>query len=95
MAERGLSVDHTTIWFWTQAYASEVQRRRRDQLKPQGTTWNIDEMIVKIADRWSHLFRAVTALVRQLVWSPFLRQTVILSEKYSCGLRRKRAIFAF
>src|SRR5437667_10480077 len=32
MAERGLSVDHTTIWRWTQTYAPEVQRRLRGQL---------------------------------------------------------------
>jgi transposase, IS6 family len=29
MAERGLSVDHTTVWRWTQTYAPEVQHRLR------------------------------------------------------------------
>jgi hypothetical protein len=29
MAERGLFVDHTTIWRWTQAYSLEVHRRLR------------------------------------------------------------------
>jgi transposase-like protein len=33
MAERGLSVDHTTIWRWTQTYAPEVLRRLRGQVK--------------------------------------------------------------
>jgi len=33
MAERGLSVDHTTVWRWTQTYAPEVQRRLRGQVK--------------------------------------------------------------
>ncbi len=59
MAERGLSVDHTTIWRWTQTYASEVQLRLRGQLKPKGSTWHIDETFVKIAGRWTYLFRAV------------------------------------
>ena len=27
MAERGLAVDHTTIWRWTQNYGPEVYRR--------------------------------------------------------------------
>ena len=27
MAERGLKVDHTTIWRWTQTYGPEVYRR--------------------------------------------------------------------
>ena len=62
MAERGFSVDHTTIWRWTQAYAPEVQRRLRGQLKPKGSTWHIDETFVKIAGRWMYLFRAVDAI---------------------------------
>jgi hypothetical protein len=52
-------VDHTTIWRWTQAYAPEVQRRLRGQLKPKGCIWHIDETFVKIAGRWMYLFRAV------------------------------------
>jgi IS6 family transposase len=59
MAERGLCVDQTTIWSWTQAYAPEVQRRLRGQLKPKGCTWHVDETFIKIAGRWMYLFRAV------------------------------------
>ena len=59
MAERGLCVDHTTIWRWTQTYAPEVQRRLHGQLKPKGSTWHIDETFVKIAGQWMYLFRAV------------------------------------
>src|SRR5713226_2194772 len=59
MAERGLAVDHTTIWRWTQTYAPEVQRRLRGQLKPKGSTWHMDETFVRIAGRWRYLFRAV------------------------------------
>jgi transposase, IS6 family len=59
MAERGLSVDHTTVWRWTQRYASEVECRLRGQLKPKGSTWHIDETFVRISGRWMYLFRAV------------------------------------
>jgi transposase, IS6 family len=59
MAERGLSVDHTTVWRWTQIYAPEVQRRLRGQLTPKGSTWHMDETFVRIAGRWTYLFRAV------------------------------------
>jgi transposase-like protein len=59
MAERGLSVDHTTVWRWTQIYAPEVQRRLRVQLKAKGSTWHMDETFVRIASRWTYLFRAV------------------------------------
>src|SRR5690349_12997895 len=45
MAERGLSIDHTTVWRWTQTYAPEVQRRLRGQVKPKGSTWHMDEIL--------------------------------------------------
>ena len=59
MAERGFSVDHTTIWRWIQTYGPEVQRRLRGQIKPKGSTWHIDETFVRIAGQWRYLFRAV------------------------------------
>ena len=40
MAERGLAVDHTTIWRWVQRYGPEIHRRLRGKLKnlPPGTS---------------------------------------------------------
>jgi IS6 family transposase len=33
MAERGLSIDHTTIYRWVQRYAPELEKRSRPHLK--------------------------------------------------------------
>jgi transposase-like protein len=46
MAERGLTVDHTTIWRWIQSYAPEIQRRLHGQLKPKGSTWHMDALVL-------------------------------------------------
>jgi hypothetical protein len=59
MSERGVAVDHTTIWRWVQRYGPEVQRRRRGQLKLKSSTWHMDETLVRVAGRWLYLFRAV------------------------------------
>ena len=59
MAERGLTVDHTTIWRWVQRYGPEVHRRLRGQVKLKSSTWHVDETYVRIAGRWRYLFRAV------------------------------------
>src|ERR1700693_3795891 len=43
LGERGLSVDHVTVWRWVQRYAPEIERRRRPHLvdpmnsSPSGT----------------------------------------------------------
>jgi transposase, IS6 family len=59
MAERGLAVDHTTIWRWAQSYGPEVYRRLRGEVKLKSSTWHMDETFVRIAGKWMYLFRAV------------------------------------
>jgi transposase-like protein len=39
MAERGLLVDHTSIWRWTQTYGPEVYRRLRGAVSRKSSTW--------------------------------------------------------
>ena len=34
LAERGLLVDHVTVWRWVQRYGPEIQRRLRPRLRP-------------------------------------------------------------
>ena len=59
LAERGLSVDHTTVWRWVQAYAPEIRKRLQGQVKYKLATWFIDETYIQVAGRWMYLFRAV------------------------------------
>jgi IS6 family transposase len=57
--ERGLSVDHTSIWRWTQRYGPEVYRSLRGEVQRKSSTWHMDETFVRIAGKWMYLFRAV------------------------------------
>jgi transposase-like protein len=59
MAERGLLVDHTSIWRWTQTYGPEVYRRLRGAVRRKSSTWHMDETFVRIAGCWWYLFRTV------------------------------------
>jgi transposase-like protein len=59
MAERGLAVDHTTIWRWTQRYGPEILRRLQGEVKRKSSTWHVDETFVRIAGKQMYLFRAV------------------------------------
>lgn len=43
MSERGLSVDHTTIYHWVQNYAPEIDKRSRPCLKQTNDSWRVDE----------------------------------------------------
>jgi transposase-like protein len=59
IAERGLSVAHTSIWRWVQTYGPEVLRRLRGQVKRKSSSWHMDETFVRVAGQWMYLFRAV------------------------------------
>jgi IS6 family transposase len=59
MAERGLSVDHTTIYRWVQHFAPIFEKRRRAKLKPTTDSWRVDETYVKVKGTWMYLYRAV------------------------------------
>jgi IS6 family transposase len=49
MAERGLSVDHVTIWRWVQRYAPVLNQRIRRELRRCNGSWRVDETYVRIA----------------------------------------------
>jgi transposase-like protein len=59
MNERGLAVDHSTIWRWVQRYAPEINRRIRTHLKIIGTSYRVDETYIKVGKSCKYLYRAV------------------------------------
>ncbi|EFH85092.1 IS6 family transposase [Ktedonobacter racemifer] len=59
MLERGLHVDHTTIYRWVQRYAPELEKRCRSHLKACNDSWKVDETYIKIKKVWTYLYRAV------------------------------------
>lgn len=60
MGERGVSVDHSTIYRWVQKYAPEIEKRLRWQWRgPRSTSWRIDETYVKVRGQWAYHYRAV------------------------------------
>jgi len=59
MAERGVSVDHVTIWRWVQRYAPILDQRLRHELRPPNRSWRVDETYVRVAGRRTYLYRAV------------------------------------
>jgi transposase, IS6 family len=59
MRERGLHVDHTTIFRWVQRYAPELEKRCRPHLKASNDSWRVDETYIKIKGTWTYLYRAI------------------------------------
>ena len=59
LAERGLSVDHVTVWRWVQRYGPDLDGRLRKRLKTTNDSWRVDETCVRVKGKWVYLYRAV------------------------------------
>jgi hypothetical protein len=59
MAERGLTLDHVTIWRWVQYYGPLLNQRLRREIRRPNCSWRVDETYVKVAGIWTYLYRAV------------------------------------
>jgi transposase-like protein len=59
LEERGLNVDHTTVWRWVQYYGPELELRLRRYRKATNKSWRVDETYVRVKGRWCYLYRAI------------------------------------
>jgi IS6 family transposase len=59
LRERGVWVDHTTVYRWVQRDAPELDRRCRPSLRATNDSYRVDETYIKIKKQWHYLNRAV------------------------------------
>ena len=59
MRERGVDVDHSTVFRWVQRYAPEINKRVRQHLKMSGASYSVDETYIKVGKTCKYLYRAV------------------------------------
>jgi len=59
LAERGVEVDHVTVYRWVQRFTPLFAGAARRCRHSSGDRWFGDETYVKVAGRWRYLYRAV------------------------------------
>src|SRR5205823_9005276 len=59
MADRGMTLTHTTILRWVQHYLPEFEKRWSRYARPVGGSWRMDETYIKVRGMWVYLYRAV------------------------------------
>src|SRR5437764_11664200 len=59
MAERGLSVDHSTIARWVLRYAPILNEQIRRHIRYPNRSWRVDETYARVSGKWTYLYRAL------------------------------------
>ncbi|WP_429322906.1 IS6 family transposase [Paraburkholderia sp. GAS448] len=59
MAERGVSVDHSTVHRWALKLLPVLEKAFRSHKRPVGKSWRVDETYIKVNGQWKYLYRAV------------------------------------
>jgi transposase, IS6 family len=81
LAERGVTVDHVTVYRWVQRFTPEFIEAARLYRHAPGGRWFADETYVKVAGRWTYLYRAIDQHGRVI--------DVLLSERRDLAAARR------
>jgi transposase-like protein len=59
LAERGVEVDHVTVYRWVQRFTPLLAEAARPCRHAMGDRWFVDETYVKDAGQWRYVYRAI------------------------------------
>jgi transposase-like protein len=59
LAERGVEVDHVTVYRWVQRFTPLLAEAARPCRHAVGGRWFVDETYVKVAGQWHYVYRAI------------------------------------
>ncbi len=59
LVERGIEVDHVTVFRWVQRFTPLLVDAARPCRHAVGDRWFVDETYVKVAGRWRYVYRAI------------------------------------
>jgi len=62
MAERGLSIDHSTVHRWVVHFSPELLQRFHQRKRAVTGKWHVDETYIKVRGQWMYLNRAIDSL---------------------------------
>ena len=62
MAERGISIDHSTIHRWVVYFSPLLLERFNRRKRAVTAKWHADETYIKVRGRWMYLYRAIDSV---------------------------------
>ena len=82
LSDRGVAVDHTTLFRWIQAYAGTLEKRIRRHLLPCTGSWRVDETYIKVKGVWTYLYRAVDSVGQTIDFLLSARRDAVAAKRF-------------
>src|SRR3954453_2496572 len=73
LADRGVEVDHTTLYRWIQRFTPELEKRMRRHLRLCRGPWHVDETYIRVNGQWRYLWSTLSPPVRR---SPMIQSAI-------------------
>ncbi len=84
ITERGLPVDHSTMFRWVQHYSPALDKRCRHYLRPTNDSWRVDETYIKIKGQCRYLYRAVDSAGNTLDFLLTAKRDAKAAKRFLC-----------
>ncbi len=59
IAERGISLDHSTIHRWVVHFSPQLLGTFNTRKRPVVSNWHVDETYIRVKGEWTYLYRAI------------------------------------
>ncbi len=92
MAERGITLTHTTILRWVQRYVPEFEKRWSRYARPVGDSWRVDETYLKIKGQWVYLYRSVDKAGRTVDFLLSRRRDIAAAKRFFSRATRQHGV---
>ncbi|KPN63880.1 transposase, IS6 family [Aliiroseovarius crassostreae] len=61
LAERGITLDRSTVYRWVQKFGPELNKRTEKHLRRSSLDWHVDETYIRVGGKWRYLWQAIDA----------------------------------
>jgi transposase-like protein len=82
LAERGIDVDHVTIYRWVLRFTPLLAEAARPCRHRVGDRWQVDETYVKVAGRWRYVYRAIDQFGQVIDVFVSLRRDTVAARRF-------------
>ena len=82
MRERGLNVDHTTIYRWAIAYSLQINKRCRKHLRATNDSWKVDETYIQVNGESKYLYRAINSEGQTIDFLPTAKRDTVAAKRF-------------